>query len=87
MSEVMQILFDHIIDHTLDTYCLQTKRMQYQVSRDNLSRKLTAQLTEEQQEMFEEYQKYSHQTQMEELYAMFLASFDQSAALLSRHTS
>ncbi len=87
MPDLMQTLFDYIIDHLHETYCLQTKRAAYSVYRDSLSRKLEEQLTEEQTELFEEFQKYSNQVEMEELYAMFLAAFDQSAALFSRHTA
>ena len=87
MSDLMQTLFDYIIDHTLDTYCLQTKRASYAVYRDTVSCKLQDHLTEEQRGLFEEFQKYSYKAQMEELYAMFLAAFDQSAALSRRHTA
>lgn len=87
MPDLMQTLFDYIIDYTHETYCLQTKRAAYSVHRDSLRRKLEDQLTEEQQEMFEEFWQYNGQVEMEELYAMFLAAFDQSAALFSRHTA
>ena len=87
MPDLMQTLFDYILDHTLDTYCLQTKRAMYEVYRNSASVKLQNQLTEEQQELFEEFQQYNDKVQMEELYAMFLAAFDQSAALFSRHTA
>ncbi len=85
MPDLMQTLFDYIIEHTLDTYCLQTKLASYAVYRDAASCKLQGQLTEEQQDLFEEFQKYNHKAQMEELFAMFLAAFDQSAALSRRH--
>ena len=87
MPDLMQMLFDHIIDHTYEIYCLQTKRAMYQSNRDILRRKLEAQLTKEQQELFEEYIESTAQVEIEELYAMFLAAFDQSAALLRRHIS
>jgi len=87
MPDLMQMLFDHIIDHTHEIYCLQTKRAMYQSNRDILRRKLEAQLTKEQQELFEEYRESTTQVEIEELYAMFLAAFDQSAALLRRHIS
>ena len=87
MPDLMQTLFDYILDHTLDTYCLQTKRAMNEVYRNSASEKLQNQLTEEQQELFEEFQKYDHEVQMEELYAMFLAAFDQSASLFHRHTA
>ena len=87
MPDLMQTLFDYIIDHTLDTYCLQTKRASYAVYRDAASCKLQDHLTEEQQDLFEEFQKYSDKAQMEELYTMFLAAFDQSVALSRRRTA
>ena len=85
MPDLMQTLFDYIIDHTHETYCLQTRRAAYQVYRDSVKRKLEEQLTEEQRELFEEFQKYSDQAEMEELYAMFLAAFDLSSALFHGH--
>ena len=86
MSDLMQILFDYIIDHTHETYCLQTKRAMCKFYRDIARRRLEEQMSDEQKELFEEYQEYNMQVEMEELYAMFLAAFDQSAALLQRHT-
>ena len=82
MPDLMQILFDYIIDNFHEAYCLQTKRAMCQAQRDTLSRRL-----EEQRELFEEYKEYAADVEMEELYAMFLAAFDQSAALLRRHIS
>lgn len=87
MPDIMQMLFDYIIDHTHETYCLQTKRAMCKVYRDAVGRRLEEQMTDEQKELFEEFQKYSDQVQMEELYAMFLAAFDQSASLFHRHTA
>ena len=87
MPDLMQMLFDHIIDHTHEIYCLQTKRAMYQSNRDILRRKLEAQLTKEQQELFEEYIESTAQVEIEDLYAMFLAAFDQSAALFRHHIS
>lgn len=87
MHDLMQILFDYIIDNTHSVYCLQTRRREYDVQRNSAYNKLWNQLTGEQRKLFEEYDQYSNQVQMEELYAMFLAAFDQSAALLQRHTA
>ncbi len=87
MPDLMQMLFDHIIDHTHETYCLQTKRAICRAQRDTLSRRLQEQLTEEQRKLFEEYKEYAADVEMEELYAMFLAAFDQSAALFRHHIS
>ncbi len=87
MPDLMQTLFDYIIDNFHEAYCLQTKRAMCQAQRDTLSRRLEEQLTEEQRELFEEYKEYAADVEMEELYAMFLAAFDQSAALLRRHIS
>ena len=87
MPDLMQTLFDYIIDYTHETYCLQTKRTAYSVRRDSARSKLEEQLTEEQKELFEEFWEYNSKAEMEELYAMFLAAFDQSASLLRRHTA
>ena len=35
MPDLMQTLFDYIIDYTHETYCLQTKRTAYSVRRRN----------------------------------------------------
>ena len=87
MPDLMQTLFDYIIDYTHETYCLQTKRTAYSVLQDSARSKLEEQLTEEQLKLFDEFLEYSGKVEMEELYAMFLATFDQSAALLRRHTA
>ena len=55
MPDLMQTLFDYIIDNFHEAYCLQTKRAMCQAQRDTLSRRLEEQLTEEQRELFEEY--------------------------------
>lgn len=87
MHDLMQILFDYIMDHTHSVYCLQTRRMEYEVQRKTAYNRLWNQLTAEQRELLEEHDNLSNQVQTEELYAMFLAAFDQSAALLQRHTA
>ncbi|MBD5162660.1 MAG: hypothetical protein HDT14_11770 [Oscillibacter sp.] len=87
MHDLMQILFDYIIDNTHSVYCLQTRCREYEVQRKSAYKKLWDQLTAEQRELLEEYDRYSNEVQTEELYAMFLAAFDQSAALLQRHTA
>ena len=43
MPDLMQMLFDHIIDHTHEIYCLQTTRAMYQSNRDMLGRNAEAQ--------------------------------------------
>ncbi|MBD5169843.1 MAG: hypothetical protein HDT20_07000 [Oscillibacter sp.] len=87
MNDLMQILFDYIIEQRLDTYCLQTKRREYQLEWNMAYQKLWDQLTREQRELLEECDSLTSQTHTAELYAMFLAAFDQSAALLQRHTA
>ena len=87
MTDFMQILFEYILDHTHETYCLRTKRAEYSTYRDSAARKLHEQLTREQQNLFEEIENYDGQIRDEELYAMFLAVFDQTAALFQRHTA
>lgn len=87
MSDLMQTLFNYIIDHTHEIYCRQTQSAMYQVQRNSTYEKLWDQVTEDQRELFEEYDYFANKMQMEELYAMFLAAFDQSAALFHRHTA
>lgn len=87
MKDLMQFLFDYIMDNTHSVYCLQTSHRVYTVQRNSVYNKLWGQLTDEQRKLLEEYDQYNNQVQMEELYAMFLAAFDQSAALLQRHTA
>ena len=87
MQDLMQTLFDYIIDHTHEIYCRQTQSAMYRVQQSSTYGKLWDQLTEEQRELFEEYDYFTNQMQMEELYSMFLAAFDQSAALSRRHTA
>ena len=85
MPDLMQTLFKYIIDHTLDTYCLQTKCGDDQLRRSMIYKELWDQLTEKQRELLEECDYHTYQIQRAELYAMFLAAFDQSAALSRRH--
>lgn len=87
MKDIMQILFDYIMNNTHSVYCLQTTHRVYDVQRKSAYNKLWDQLTAEQRKLFEEYDNFNNQMQTEELYAMFLAAFDQSAALLQRHTA
>lgn len=89
MPDLMQSLFDYIINNTHETYCQQTRRASYQVQRDRAYNDLWNQLTADQRELFEEYDFFSNQVQAEELYAMFLAAFGQRTALfrLTRSTA
>ncbi len=87
MNDLMQILFDYTLEHTHDVYCLQTDRMACRVQRDMAENKLWDKMTKEELELLEEYQRYEGEVHMQELYAMFLAAFDLSAALLQRHTA
>lgn len=81
MPDLMQTLFDYIMDHTHETYCQQTRRASYEVQRERAYNKLWDQLTAEQRDIFEEYDYFKNEIQEEELYAMFLAAFDQKATL------
>ena len=85
MNDLMQILFDYIIDHTYEFYCQQTRCKLCKFQQKRAYNKLWDQMTPEQRELLEEYNNLTNQTQMEELYAMFLAAFDQSVALSRRH--
>ena len=85
MNNLMQIIFDHIMEQRLNTYCLQTRYREYQAEWNMTYKKLWEQLTDEQRKLLEKCDSLTSQTHAEELYAMFLATFDQSAALLQHH--
>ena len=73
MDELMQALFNDITDRLLEKYYPKTDFAQCCKVRDEIGCKLWSQLPLEQRE------------QMEELEAMFLASFDQCKALAFSH--
>ena len=87
MDELMQSLFNYIIDNTLENYCEQTSVRTYSKKRDANGRKLWEQLPQSQREELEDLQRAYDRTQMAELEAMYLATFDQIIALYRPHTA
>lgn len=87
MDELMQVLYDHITEHLLGKYCDQTDYEERRTARDEIGRKLWEQLNPEQKEQLESLQRAYDHTQMAELEAMFLASFDQCKSLALSHSA
>ena len=85
MDSLMEALFDHITDHLLEPYCTQTAYAERAEARDAIGRRLWNQLEGEQRDLLEQLQRAYDYTQMAELEAMFLASFDEVNALHRRH--
>ena len=87
MDELTQALFDHITDHLLEKYYAQTDYAERYKARDEIGRKLWEQLPPDQKAMLEQLQRAYDYTQMAELEAMFLASFDQCKSLALSHSA
>ena len=85
MDAVMQELFYYIIENTLERYYSCTAYEQWRDKRDAVGRELWEQLPPAQKRLLEELQRSYDRTENCELEAMFLAAFDQCAALLSGH--
>ena len=85
MDEVMQELFYHILENTLERYYPCTAYEQWRGKRDAAGRTLWEQLPPAQKLLLEELQRSYDRTENCELEAMFLASYDQCASLLSGH--
>ena len=87
MDELMQALFDHITDHLLEKYYAQTAYAERCEARDEIGRRLWTQLPPDQKDLLEQLQRAYDYTQMAELEAMFLASFDQCKSLALSHSA
>ncbi|MDE7261550.1 MAG: hypothetical protein K2N78_05745 [Oscillospiraceae bacterium] len=87
MDELMQALFDHITDHLLEKYYGQTAYAERYKARDAIGRRLWEQLPPDQKDLLEQLQQAYDYTQMAELEAMFLASFDQCKSLALSHSA
>ena len=87
MDELMQALFNHITEHLLENYYLQTDYAERRKVRDEIGRTLWEQLPPDQKALLEELQRAYDYTQMAELEAMFLASFDQCKSLALSHSA
>ena len=85
MDKLMLALFDHITEELLGPYYTQTAYAERAQARDAIGRKLWEQLEGEQRDLLEQLQRAYDYTQMAELEAMFLASFDEVNALHRRH--
>ena len=87
MDKLMLALFDYITDNLLEPYYAQTDYASRARARDEVGRRLWKQLEGEQRDLLEQLQRAYDYTQMAELEAMFLASFDEVNALHRRHTA
>ena len=87
MDELMQALFDHITDHLLEKYYPQTAYSERHAAQDEIGRRLWEQLPPDQKALLEQLQRAYDYTQMAELEAMFLASFDQCKSLALSHSA
>ena len=74
MNELMQALYTYLIDYQLEDYYGQTEYEARRKKRDQIGRQL-----------WEALQRAYDCTQLSELEAMFLASFDQCKALALTH--
>ncbi len=87
MNELMQALYTYLIDYQLEDYYGQTEYEVRRKKRDQIGRQLWEQLVPEQRELLEALQRAYDCTQLSELEAMFLASFDQCKALVLTHAA
>ena len=87
MDELMQTLFNDITDRLLEKYYPQTAYAERHEEQNRIGRTLWEQLPLEQKELLENLQRAYDSTQMAELEAMFLASFDQLKSLAFSHSA
>lgn len=87
MNDLMQALFNDILDRLLEKYYGQTAYAQRRMRRDEIGCALWNQLSQDQKEQLEELQRAYDDVQMAELEAMFLASFDQCKSLALSHSA
>lgn len=83
----MQALFNDITDRLLEKYYPQTAYAERRDARDEIGRRLWEQLSPGQKVLLEDLQRAYDHTQMAELEAMFLASFDQCKSLALPHSA
>ena len=87
MDEIMQVLFNDVIDRLLQKYYDQTAYAARSKSRDEIGRRLWTQLPPSQRALLEELQRAYDAAQMAELEAVFLAAFDQCKTLARSHSA
>ena len=85
MDDLMQALYNHIIDNLLEKYYSQTAYEERCSKRDEIGRTLWEQLPPDQRKLLEQLQRAYDYAQLAELEAMFLASFDQCKFLALSH--
>ena len=83
----MACLYISAEDYQLEDYYGQTEYEVRRKKRDQIGRQLWEQLVPEQRELLEALQRAYDCTQLSELEAMFLASFDQCKALALTHAA
>ena len=86
MNELMQALYDYILDNTYEQYCARTDFDALCKTRDAIGRDLWEQLPQPQRDLLEDLQRAYDRAQMRELEVMFLASFDLISSLFCPHT-
>ena len=87
MDELMQVLYDYATEHLLAKYYPQTPYEERRAARDEIGRRLWEQLPPAQKALLEELQRAYDVTQLAELEAMYLASFDQCKSLALSHSA
>jgi len=87
MTKLMKVLYDYILECTLDQYYKETDFYKQRAKRDAVSRTLWEQLSPDQRLLLEEVQQAYDNTAACELEAMFLAAFDGGCALSRRHSA
>lgn len=85
MDDLMQTLYDHLLEKNYGGYLAQTAYAERCADRDEVGRALWERLEPEERALLEELQRAYDRTQMAELEAMFLAGFDQRGALARPH--
>ena len=87
MTKLMETLYDYILDNTLEQYYNETAYHEWYEKRETVGRELWEQLAPDHKRLLEELQRAYDRTQMAELEAMFLASFDQCKSLARSHSA
>lgn len=87
MDELMQTLYDYLLERTYTKYLAQTAHAERCAERDAVGRVLWGRLEPEERALLEQLQRAYDYAQMSELEAMFLASFDQCKSLALTHAA
>lgn len=87
MDELMQVLFNDILERLLAKYYGRTDYEECCTARDDICSKLCEQLTPAQRAQLKELQQAYDYVHMAELEAMFMASFDLCKSLAFPHSA